>query len=986
MRHGEEAGATTRVQTGPLLIEEWLPIQELGIEAQRERSASSALPPLYFLHVWWARRPLVVSRAAVLASLLPAWRPDWPEPLRQRFPTREAYHSWFRWLLGIHGDPVAARARIAEADARGERLAYGAFGYKRAFMFSPLEEELAALVQLLADHWESDLVTVLDPTAGGGSIPLESLRIGLTVHANELNPVAAVILCATLDYPARFGETLAEEILQWSARLIGRLEPPLEVIYPRESNGLVHAYLWARTVACPQTGKPIPLSPNWWLQRDNRAHVAVRLLCQPDWPECRFEIVRGAEADRVAEQGTIRRGDAVSPWTGQVVDGDYIKREAQAGRMGQQLYAVVVKTARGIDFRPPTEADLAAAAAAEAELARRLPIWLARDVLPDEEIPLGNKTAEPLRYGMTRWRDLFNPRQLLALGTTVEALRALESELFAALPADRARAVLTYLALAVDKLANYNSRLSCWHSRHSTIANTFDRHDFSMKWSYAEMAVVAAGKGLDWAINQVVDAYRGIAQLTQPARLPLWQRQGQSPVERLRITQGDARNLRHLPDGSVHLVCIDPPYYDNVQYAELSDFFYVWLKRTVGHLYPDWFSAPLTEKDSEAVANPARFAALGRRGQAQDLARRDYERKMTAIFQECARVLRSDGVLTVMFTHKRVDAWDALAQALIDAGFQVTASWPVHTESEHSLHQAKKNAARSTILLSCRKRPSGEGAVWWDEIKPLLRQRVRSRAQELAAWGLHGIDLVLATYGTALSVISARWPVLTSQADAQGRPIPLRAEAALDAAREEVLGLVRERLLHGQRMQFDPISDWYLMSWEMLKAREFPFDEARKLALATGVELEREILSGARLAQRANDAVKLLTPKERWQRKAVTVDGTPTRLVDGLHMALVLTEEDGVGAAERYLERVGLRRDNAFRAYVAALLEAIPRQRGRDGRLQLPEAEWLEALRAYCYPDIAPPQEPEQKHVYGQARLVLGEDGADAEDDEDSAE
>ena len=982
MMHRGDGAPVTTLRTGTALIEEWLPIQELGIEAQRERQASSSLPPLYFLHVWWARRPLVVSRAAVLASLLPAWRPDWPEPLRQRFPTREAYHAWFRWLLGIRGDPIQARQVSLEARDRGERLSFNPFDYPRAFISSPSEEEILVLATMLGSD-STGAITILDPTAGGGSIPLEALRCGFTVYANELNPVASVLLQATLDYPARFGEELSATIREWGDRLYTMVELQVSQFY---APGDAHDYLWARTVPCPQTGKLIPLSPNWWLQRDDRARVAVRLLCQPEWPECRFEIVRGAEADRVAEQGTIRRGVAVSPWTGQVVDGDYIKREAQAGRMGQQLYAVVVKTPHGIDFRPPTEADLAAAVAAEAELARRLPGWLARDLVPDEEIPEVSNDPRPRLYGMTRWRDLFAPRQLLALGTAVEALRALESEIRAQLPPDRARAVLTYLALAVDKLADYNNRLSTWECTRSIVKHIFQRHDFSMKWSHAEMAVVAAGKGLDWAIDQVVDAYRGIAQLAQPARLPLWQRSGASPVERLRVTQGDARDLRHLPDGSVHLVCIDPPYYDNVQYAELSDFFYVWLKRTVGHLYPDWFTAPLTDKDNEAVANPARFAALGRRGRVQELARRDYERKMTAIFRECARVLRSDSVLTVMFTHKQVDAWDALAQALIDAGFQVTASWPVHTESEHSLHQAKKNAARSTILLSCRKRPAGNGAVWWDDLKGELRQRVRARAQELVAWGLHGIDLVLATFGTALSVISARWPVLTSQADEQGQPIPLRAESALDAAREEVLGLVRERLLHGQRVQFDPVSDWYLMSWEMLKARKLPFDEARKLALATGVELEREILTGARLVQKDRDAVKLLTPKERWQRKAVTVDGAPTRLVDGLHMALVIAEEDGVGAAERYLERVGLRQHNDFRAYVAALMEAIPRQRGTDGRLQLPEAEWLEALRAYCYPDITPPPEPERKHVYDQARLALGEDGADAEDDDVSEE
>ncbi len=295
---GDSTGGAlaARAQAATLLIEEWLPIQELGIEAQRERGASSALPPLYFLHVWWARRPLVVSRAAVLASLLPAWRPDWPAPLLQRFPTREAYHAWFRWLLGIRGDAVQARQLSLNARARGERLQFNPFDYPRAFTCSPTEDELSVLGELLGVHG-TGCITVLDPTAGGGSIPLEALRCGFTVYANELNPVASVILQTTLDYPARYGEEFSTTIREWGDRLYALVEERLADFY---APGDAHDYLWARTVACPQTGKPIPLSPNWWLQRDDRAHVAVRLRCQPEWPACQFEIVRGREADRVA--------------------------------------------------------------------------------------------------------------------------------------------------------------------------------------------------------------------------------------------------------------------------------------------------------------------------------------------------------------------------------------------------------------------------------------------------------------------------------------------------------------------------------------------------------------------------------------------------------------------------------------------------------------------------------------------------------------
>ncbi|MCX7623927.1 MAG: DUF1156 domain-containing protein [Thermomicrobium sp.] len=971
-----------RVSTGTLLIEEWLPVQELGIEAQRERGASSSLPPLYFLHVWWARRPLVVSRAAVLASLLPAWRPDWPEPLRRRFPSRDAYHAWVRWLLGIHGDPVAARARIAAADARGERLGSEAYGYRRAFTFSPSAEELAALARLFAERWGSEQIAMLDPTAGGGSIPLEGLRLGLTVFANELNPVAAVILAATLDYPARFGEELGETIRQWGDRLLALVRSRLIEFFPDPGDGVLDGYLWAHTVACPQTGKPIPLSPNWWLRRDDRAQVAVRVLPHPDWLACRFEIVRGAEAASVAERGTVRRGVAVSPWTGEVVDDDYIKREAQAGRMGQQLYAVVVKTPHGVDFRPPTEADLAAAAAAEAELARRLPGWLARDLVPDEEIPEVSNDPRPRRYGMVRWRDLFTPRQLLALGTAVEALRALEPELFAALPPERARAVLTYLALALDKLVDYNSRLSTWEYTRTIVKHTFQRHDFSFKWSFGEMAVVAAGKGLEWALDQVVDAYRGIARLVRPAGQPLWSGARVTAGERVRVTQGDARRL-DLPDGSVHLVCIDPPYYDNVQYAELSDFFYVWLKRTVGHHYPDWFTGPLVDKESEAVANPARFAGLRRRP--RELARQDYERKMQAIFRECARVLRPDGVLTVMFTHKQVEAWDALATALIEAGFQIVASWPVHTESEHSLHQARKNAAQSTILLVCRKRPPGDGPVWWDDLRGELARRVRERAQELAALGIAGVDLFLAVYGPALAVISARWPVLTSEIDPKtGKPVVLRPETALDLARSEVLGLRRERLLHGQSARFDAVTDWYLFAWDTFKAVEFPYDEARKLALAVGLDLDEDVIRRGRLVERKDSRLQLLTPAERVRRGAVDLRARGyAHLIDAVQAAMAIYEEDGAQACRAFLQNTGLLGSSDFRQALQALLDAVPRVRGKDGKLLRPEAAVLDAMRLTLFPELEVPAEPEPVTALRQLALPQREDEASEEETED---
>lgn len=956
------------------LIEDWLPFDAIGAESMRERGASSALPPLYFLHVWWARRPLTVSRAAVVASLLPSWeelqtRTGPGHELRRSFPTEDAYRAWFVRLMGIQGDPVAGRKLIQWARERDVTLKGGPYGgAPRAFTVNPTPEDLALFGELLALTWGGtaapDRFIVLDPFSGGGSIPFEARRYGLSVVANELNPVAAVILRATLDYPARFGPDLAADIKRWGQEWSKRVETQLAPFFPKAAGESVFAYLWSRTVACPVTGKPVPLSPNWWLSRD--PPTACRLRAESAWGEPRFEIAHGDAIDFDPDQGTISRGTARSPWTGDAVDGDYIKTEAQAGRMGQVLYAVAVKRRGALDFRAPTAEDQAAARAAEEEVARRRPAWEAQDVIPVEPFPAGND-LRPLMYGMPTWADMFSPRQLLSLGTFVVALRELRGELRAALDAERAAAVETYFAFAMGKCTNYNSRMSVWHPARASMANTFNRHDFSFAWSHGEFD--ASANLLPWAIDQVADAYRDMAKLQS---LPQATLHGHTPKRgSLTILQGNAADLPTLADRSVRAIVTDPPYYDNVMYAELADFFYVWLKRTAGHLYPDWFDAQLTDKDTEAVANPARFAGLGR-SKAQ-LAEQDYERKMGACFREMHRVLADDGVLTVMFTHKRVEAWDTLAMALINAGFSVQTSWPVHTESEHSLHQAQKNAAQSTILLACRKRQVSSGVapaeVWWDDIEPKVRQVAREKAAEFAERGIGGVDLYLSTFGPVLSVISERWPVLTREVDERtGRPRALRPETALDLARQEVLALRKRGLLQGRAIQFDEVTDWYLMAWDAFRAEQFPADEARKLAIALGLDVERDLVAWRVAGKKGSDVV-LLQPKARRVRGKVDPEaGDFETWLDAVHTALLVYEEDGAAACEAFLKRTGLMQDGTFKACLQAMINAVPRTKAK-GKFVRPEADLLDKVRAAFFDDLAVPPEEEAPERVEQGRL-----------------
>ncbi len=960
------------------LIESWLPFDAIGAESLRDASAAQK-PPLNRLHVWWARRPLTISRAAIVASLLPAW--DRLEACATNpFADEETYRAWFLRFLGIKGDPAAMREQLLKARETGENLGANPYGYDRAFTVSPSADDLALFERLIALHRTGaptadnpsavyclPSTVVLDPFAGGGSIPFEARRYGLATVANELNPVACVILKATLDYPAAFGPELAADIKKWGNVWAKRVQEKLAPYFPKGKGENIFAYLWARTVACPVTGKPVPLSPNWWLSKS--PPVAVRLLTDPAWDAPRFEIYTPGPDDD-PDNGTVARGVGRSPWTGDAIDGDYIKAEAQAGRMGQMLYAVALKRRGGFDFRAPTPADLDAVAAAEAELARKRPLWEARDVIPTEAFPQGND-MRPVLYGMPGWADFFSSRQLLSLGTFVEVLQEMHPEMQANMGEERSKAIETYLAMAVSKAVDRNAVLATWIPQRQVVGHVFQRHDFAFVWAYAEFD--AAINLLPWCVDQIADACKGLSDLLKPAASSLSQKAFEfGPFTQF---QGNAARLAALADGSVDVIVTDPPYYDNVMYAELADFFYVWLKRTAGHLYPEWFASPLTDKDAEAVANPARFADLG--GNKREMAAQDYERKMGASFREMARVLRDDGVLTVMFTHKQVEAWDTLAMALINAGFTITASWPIHTEFEHSLHQAKKNAAQSTILLVCRKRsepsavsyqPSAssnqhpassfEYPVWWDDLAPRVRAVAREKAAEFNAQGIHGVDLYLSTFGPVLAVISERWPVLTREVDERtGQPRALRPETALDLAREEVIALRKRGLLLGRDVQFDPVTDWALMAWDAFQAETFPADEARKLALALGLDVERDLVA-QRVISKSGSNVTLLQPKQRRARGKVDPEAKQyDTWLDAIHTVMLVYAEDGAAACEAFLKRSGLLTDGQFRECIQALLNAIPRTKVK-GKWVRPEAELLERLRANFYPDLqAPPEE-----------------------------
>ena len=965
-----------------LLIDEWFPVAELGIESVRERAAASALPPIYFLHVWWARRPLVASAAAILASLLPAWSEELAADFceHQELVTRAAYQRWFLHLCGIWGDPVEAKQMLDAANATGIKLQGNGYGYKQAYKNSPGTSDLHLLHEVLQRTWDG-VPTLLDPTAGGGSIPYEAVRYRLPAHANDLNPVAASVLRAGVEVPAQFGESLEEDLRHYGKLLVERLSERLTPYFTKEAEDeRVVAYIFARTVACPRTGKCVPLVSDWALRR-GREPVAVRLVTERsgdilDEPE--LEIVEGAAARfDTKKTGTWSRGKAVSPWDHLIIDGDYIKAEAQAGRMGEVLYAVAIRTANGRGFRPPSEVDLRVLSAAEAELQRLLPRWELDDVLPTELLPSGNKTREPLGYGTPRWRDMFTARRLLVHGCFVEEYRRLIREAHDLLAGDpeRADAVLSLVSFMAGKAVNYNSRQSVWHVSRGTIANALNMHAFPFKSTFAEFD--GGCELYPWVLGQLLDAYTGIAALLSLGDCNSLLETPGLPPAAVTVTNHNAGHLASVPDGSQSLVCIDPPYYDNVMYAELADYFYVWHKRTLGRLWPELFADQLTNKSDEAVTNKARFAHAGRRATA--LADHDYTAKMAAIFAECQRVLAPDGVMTVMFTHKRADAWDSLGTALLQAGFEVRASWPVHTESELGLHQARQNAVKSTVFLSCRKRVDrtrDRETVYFDDIAAGIRDAAGEALERGHEQGLVGVDLLLSTYGPALSVLSSKWPVYAAEADETGRSRLLRPEEALAVARTEVLRRERMRLV-GRDIEFDPLTDFTLLAWSTFGAREFPYDEARKLALSISY-LDLDDAVRAKLLTVKSGVAALTEPRLRLRRDSDEhlpgIDRARTAVevwVDAVHTTAYITAQDGVGAAKRWLDERDLAENPVFESCLQAFVRALPNTK-HQGEWNVPEAGHLHSLVRTYFDDVELPPEPvdleiEDLSLFGQA-------------------
>lgn len=749
------------------LIEVALPLEKINAESAREKSIRHGHPST--LHLWWARRPLAAARAVIWSSLV-----DDPSSHPEKFPTEEDQNKERQRLFKILEDLVI-------------------------WENSNNEDVLNAAKEEILKSTDNNPPALLDPFAGGGAIPLEAQRLGLEAHAHDLNPVAVTINKAMIEIPPRFAgkapvnpdaqvsamrnswnraQGLAEDVRyygEWmkqeAFKRIGHLYPKVKV--PHEQGGgeaTVIAWIWARTVKCPNPacGCEMPLASSFVLSKKKGKEAWVKPI--PNGDKVHFEVQNGKCPKEYESYKTGRGAAFKCPCCGEVTTDEYVKSEGKAGRLGTQLMAIVGDGKHGRIYLSPNEEHILAARVEKPENG------------PTGALPENPRWFSPPAFGMDHYDDLFTPRQLTALttfsGLVSEAQAKAEADAAAAgmkndhLPlrngGDGARAygeaVGVYLAFLVDKLADYHSTICDWHNSGEKIGHTFARQAIPMVWDYAEANPFSNSSGcysnmIEWVIRSTQNL---------PAS-----RNGHA-------IQADAQSdcgLRNI------MISTDPPYYDNIGYADLSDFFYVWMRQSLRDTYPELFSTMLVPKVEELIATPYRHDG------SVEKAKRFFEDGMLSACKQMYRYAQEDVPVTIYYAYKQSDSddrgtassgWETMLGAIVNAGFAITGTWPMRTEMANRSIASGTNALASSIVLVCRKRPEDAPQTTRRNLIAALRRELRPALQKLQNSNIAPVDLAQSAIGPGMGVFSSYRRVL----EADGTMMSVRS--ALQVINEEV--------------------------------------------------------------------------------------------------------------------------------------------------------------------------------------------------------
>ncbi len=876
------------------LAEVDFPIAEVSKHAAREKFIRQGHPST--LHLWWARRPLASSRAVLLALLLPdPCDPHCPEEFKRQ--ARE-------FLSPVRQPPET------DVDLRKALLWFiGSFANWDMAAHNTYLQVGRNLVR--AAHSEDDPPLVVDPFAGGGSIPLEALRLGCEAFASDLNPVACLILKVMLEDIPRHGPGFADELRRVGGTIKAVTQEELAGFYPQDPDDATPiAYLWARTVRCetPNCGAEIPLMRSFWLSKKRTRQWALkpRVARSADHapPRVEFEIFQPGTEDNVPP-GTVARARATCLCCRSVLPPGRVRTQlsAQRGgadtvfddegnRVGGALMTAVVTVRpdeKGRHYRLPTKEDYAAVRRAQERVAGLLAEWEhgGRQTLcpiPDEPLPpIGTLGFRVQRYGMARWGDLFTARQKAALNGLVDSLLRTECP-------DQER----LLACSFSRVAMSNMSCTRWNAVAEKMQHTFGRQALPIVWDFAEVVVTAPAPG-NWE-----SAYRLPSDVVDAAcsRAP-----GQ-------VQLADATN-HPLPDETVGVWFTDPPYYDAIPYSDLSDFFLVWLKRTLsGHpLLRDPFDAtnPLSPKTAEAVQDETKQVG----GRPKD--RAWFEETMARAFAEGRRLLRRDGVGAVVFAHKTTEGWEALLSGMVRGGWTVTASWPLATEMGSRLRARDSAALATSIHLVCRPRQEDAHVGDWADVLGELPVRVGDWMERLQDEGIRGADLVFACIGPALEIFSRYSRVEMADGSEVGLPAYLEKvwEVVGRTALENVLGAAEAKARNGlagaleEDARLTALFLWTLQTTSAADdgASAEEGGSARETGEPPGGVGAKGYSLAFDVARRFAQPLGIDLPK--WEKRIIETKKGVVRLLPVSERAKRLFGEDGSAALAKTLEQPG---------------------------------------------------------------------------------
>lgn len=795
------------------LIEVAIPLAKINAESAREKSIRHGHPST--LHLWWARRPLAAARAVLFAQLV-----DDPSALPEQFPTEEAQEVERKRLFDII-----------------ERLVVWENTNDQALLAEAHAEILKSC--------DGDLPNVLDPFGGGGAIPLESLRLGLPTFTGDLNPVAVLIQRAMLEIPQRFGgnapvhpdarvsqalwagaEGLAADVeaygrwMQQEAKSrIGKYYPDVEL--DDGSKAIPIAWIWARSVKSPDPSWPghVPLVRSWVLsKKPGKPTVWVEPVVDRDAKTISYEVRTGGEPG----VGTIERGVGTCVATGASIPGDYIKLEGVSGRIANVALAVVVESSSG---RVYVSSD----GEYQQDLESKI-LWRPTGAMSDHPQYMGT-----VRYGFDEWAKLYTDRQLLALTTFSDLLGEVRDRVEADAreaglnhfgPPIRdggsgsvayADAVLTYLAFVIDKCADYWSSICSWINNGETIRNTFARQAIPMTWDYAEVNPFSSSTGnwmsmVDWVV-------RSIRHLPADG-------EGQT-------VQRDAR--ARITEVGKCLISTDPPYYDNVPYSDISDFFYVWLRKNLAGIWPDETSTLLTPKADELVANQYR---AGSRAAANEL----FESGMAEVFACAAENSDERFPAAVYYAFKASDdssdgvistGWETFLSGLLRSGYMISATWPVRTERATRMRSHASNALATSVVLACRPREISAGMATRGEFIGALRAEMIPSVRLLQKENIAPVDMAQSAMGPGIAIFS-RYPKVV---EADGSSMSVRTALAL-------INEVLAEALSGEESEFDADTRFAVTWFEQFGHNPGPAGDAITLATAKNTSVAGVETSG----------------------------------------------------------------------------------------------------------------------------------------------